>query len=113
MLYAPGWHFGFNIPAFLIVMLLTVVLVRGIRESAETNNVMVILKIAAILAFIFAGMHYIHPANWHPFAPQGGRAFSLAARSSSSPILASTRFRRPRKRRKTRNAICRSASSLR
>ena len=41
VLYAPGWHFGFNIPAFLIVMLLTVVLVRGIRESAETNNVMV------------------------------------------------------------------------
>src|SRR5208283_6103883 len=50
-LYTPGWHFGFNIPAFLIVMILTVVLVRGIRESAETNNVMVLLKIAAILAF--------------------------------------------------------------
>src|SRR5690349_21231035 len=51
--YAPGWYFGFNVPAFLIVVLLTVVLVRGIRESAETNNVMVLLKIAAILAFIF------------------------------------------------------------
>jgi basic amino acid/polyamine antiporter, APA family len=71
LLYAPGWHFGFNIPAFLIVMLLTVVLVRGIRESAETNNVMVILKIAAILAFVFVGMRFIHPANYHPFAPQG------------------------------------------
>jgi len=71
MLYSPGWHFGFNIPAFAVVMLLTVVLVRGIRESAETNNVMVILKIAAILAFVFAGMHYIHPANYHPFAPNG------------------------------------------
>ena len=71
VLYAPGWHFGFNIPAFLIVMLLTVVLVRGIRESAETNNVMVLLKIAAILAFVFVGMRFIHPANYHPFAPQG------------------------------------------
>ena len=71
VLYAPGWHFGFNIPAFLIVLLLTVVLVRGIRESAETNNVMVILKIAAILAFVFVGMRFIHPANYHPFAPQG------------------------------------------
>jgi len=69
MLYASGWHFGFNFPAFLIVMLLTVVLVRGIRESAETNNVMVLLKIAAILAFVFAGIHYIHPSNYHPFAP--------------------------------------------
>ena len=71
VLYSPGWHFGFNLPAFLVVMLLTVVLVRGIRESAETNNVMVLLKIAAILAFVFAGMHYIHPTNYHPFAPQG------------------------------------------
>ena len=71
VLYTPGWHFGFNIPAFLIVMLLTVVLVRGIRESAETNNVMVLLKIAAILAFVFVGMRFIHPANYHPFAPEG------------------------------------------
>lgn len=71
MLYAPGFHFGFNFPAFLIVMLLTVVLVRGIRESASANNTMVILKIAAILAFVIAGAHFIHPSNWHPFAPQG------------------------------------------
>ena len=71
MLYTPGWHFGFNFPAFLIVMLLTVVLVRGIRESAETNNVMVILKISAILAFVFVGMKYIHPSNYHPYVPEG------------------------------------------
>ena len=44
VLYLPGFHWGFNFPAFLIVMLLTVVLVRGIRESAETNNVMVIRR---------------------------------------------------------------------
>ena len=71
MLYAPGLHFGFNFPAFFIVMLLTVILVRGIRESAEANNTMVILKIAAIFAFIIAGAHYVHPSNWHPFAPLG------------------------------------------
>jgi len=71
VLYTPGWHLGFNFPAFLIVMLLTLVLVRGIRESAETNNVMVILKISAILAFVFVGMKYIHPSNYHPYAPQG------------------------------------------
>jgi len=71
VLYTPGWHFGFNIPAFLIVMILTVVLVRGIRESAETNNVMVLLKIAAILAFVFVGMRFIHPTNYHPFVPEG------------------------------------------
>lgn len=70
-LYAPGWHFGFNIPAFLIVLLLTVVLVRGIRETAEANNAMVALKLTAILIFVFAAIDYIHPSNWHPFAPNG------------------------------------------
>ncbi|HET9087602.1 MAG TPA: amino acid permease [Acidobacteriaceae bacterium] len=70
-LYGPGWHFGFNVPAFLIVMLLTVVLVRGIRESAETNNVMVLLKIGAVLLFVSFGAHFIHTANWHPFYPSG------------------------------------------
>ncbi|MHB1936167.1 MAG: amino acid permease [Acidobacteriaceae bacterium] len=70
-LYAPGWHFGFNLPAFLIVMLLTVVLVRGIRESAETNNIMVLLKIGAVLLFIIFGSQFIHSSNWHPFYPNG------------------------------------------
>ena len=49
---------GFDWPAFLIVMILTVVLVRGIRESAETNNVMVLIKIAAILIFVSARRGY-------------------------------------------------------
>ena len=70
-LYTSGWHMGFNIPAFLIVMLITVVLVRGIRESAETNNVMVLLKIGAIVVFVVGASHFIHPAHWHPFYPNG------------------------------------------
>ena len=70
-MYLPGWHFGFNIPAFLIVLLLTVVLVRGIQESVRANNVMVLLKLGAILLFIFAGAQFIKPTYWHPFAPNG------------------------------------------
>ena len=70
-LYEPGWHFGFNWPAFIIVMLLTVILVRGIRESANANNVMVMLKISAIMVFVIFASRYVHPANWHPFAPNG------------------------------------------
>ncbi len=70
-LYDPGWHFGFNWPAFVIVMLLTAVLVRGIKESARTNNVMVLLKIVAILIFIAVASPHIHPSNWHPYAPNG------------------------------------------
>jgi basic amino acid/polyamine antiporter, APA family len=70
-LYAPGWHFGFNIPAFLVVMILTVILVRGIRESARTNNILVLVKMAAILVFIFAAASFIKPHYWHPFMPNG------------------------------------------
>ncbi|MDE2150099.1 MAG: amino acid permease [Gammaproteobacteria bacterium] len=70
-LYPPGWHFGFNLPAFLVVMLLTVVLVRGIRESVRTNNAMVLIKLAAIVIFVGFAAAYVHPANWHPFAPNG------------------------------------------
>jgi len=70
-IYQSGWHFGFNIPAFLVVMLLTVVLVRGIRESARTNNILVLIKTAAILVFVVAGASFIKPHYWHPFMPNG------------------------------------------
>ena len=70
-IYGRGWHAGFNIPAFLVVLLLTVVLVRGIRESARTNNIMVLVKVAAILVFIFFGISFIHPGNYVPFSPNG------------------------------------------
>src|ERR1039458_878682 len=70
-IYKSGWHFGFNIPAFLVVMILTVILVRGIRESASANNIMVLVKIAAILVFVFAAASFIKPHYWHPFMPNG------------------------------------------
>ena len=70
-IFAEGWHFGFDIPAFVIVLLLTVVLVRGIRESARTNNIMVLVKITAILLFIGFGLSFVHPSNYHPFSPNG------------------------------------------
>ncbi|HLW52170.1 MAG TPA: amino acid permease [Candidatus Angelobacter sp.] len=67
-----GWsHSYFNIPAFLIVFILTVLLVRGVRESAGANNVMVMVKIGAILLFLVVGGMLVKPANWHPFAPSG------------------------------------------
>lgn len=67
-----GWsHSYFNFPAFLIVFILTVLLVRGIRESARANNVMVMVKIGAILLFLVVGGMLVNPANWHPFAPSG------------------------------------------
>jgi APA family basic amino acid/polyamine antiporter len=67
-----GWsHSYFNFPAFLIVFILTVLLVRGVRESAKANNIMVVVKIGAIFLFLVVGGMLVHPANWHPFAPSG------------------------------------------
>ncbi len=61
----------FNVPGFLIVMILTVILVIGIRESAGANNLMVGVKITAILIFIIAASRFIHVSNWKPFMPNG------------------------------------------
>jgi APA family basic amino acid/polyamine antiporter len=61
----------FNLPGFLVVMILTVVLVRGIRESAGANNLMVTVKLVAIFIFIVAASRYIRVSNWKPFMPNG------------------------------------------
>jgi APA family basic amino acid/polyamine antiporter len=69
----------FNLPAFAIVMLVTWVLVIGIRESAWFNSSMVILKLVIISVFVGLGAFYVKPANWHPFAPNGFAGISAAA----------------------------------
>jgi APA family basic amino acid/polyamine antiporter len=68
---ATGWTAHYNLAGFIIVMLITVVLVIGIRESAGANTVMVAIKLGAIIAFIVAGARFIHPVNWKPFMPNG------------------------------------------
>ncbi len=68
---ATGWALHFNVVGFIIVMLLTVLLVIGIRESAGANNFMVGMKLVAILIFIFVAQRFIRPVNWHPFMPNG------------------------------------------
>jgi basic amino acid/polyamine antiporter, APA family len=61
----------FNLPAFLIIMLLSYLLVVGIRESAGANNIMVAVKLAAIAIFVFGAARAVNTANWHPFLPNG------------------------------------------
>ncbi len=61
----------FNLPAFVILMLLTWILVFGIRESATTNNIMVLVKLAAIAIFVIGAGRAINAHNWHPFFPNG------------------------------------------
>jgi basic amino acid/polyamine antiporter, APA family len=66
-----GHTIAFNLPALLIVALVTILLVYGIRESATTNTTMVIVKTAVVIFFIAFGSFYLHPTNWHPFMPTG------------------------------------------
>jgi basic amino acid/polyamine antiporter, APA family len=69
---SAGWNMTgslMNLPAMLIVLLATAVLVKGIEESAKVNNLIVVLKIAVVVLFIVFGIQYINPANWHPFVP--------------------------------------------
>jgi APA family basic amino acid/polyamine antiporter len=72
MFSAPGQPSGiFNIPALVITLLVTWVLVRGVKEGAQTNTIMVGIKIVAIALFCLGAANAIHTENWKPFAPNG------------------------------------------
>ncbi|MGG1139574.1 amino acid permease [Bacillus mycoides] len=70
---APGTGKGglIDLPAVCILLLITGLLSFGIRESARINNIMVLIKLAVIIAFIVAGAKYVKPENWTPFIPFG------------------------------------------
>jgi len=61
----------FDLPAVLITFILTVVLVKGIKESATFNAIMVAIKLVIVVMVIGIGIFFINSANWHPFAPYG------------------------------------------
>ena len=60
-----------NLPAIVIVLLMTMVLVRGTKDSAKMAGVMVVVKLAVIALFVLVGAFYVKPDNWVPFAPHG------------------------------------------
>jgi basic amino acid/polyamine antiporter, APA family len=78
---APGSAPGtlVNLPAILIVLLIMILLVRGVRESARANAVMVAIKLAAVLFFIAVGARYVHTDNWVPYQPYGWSGVMSAA----------------------------------
>ncbi len=59
-----------NLPAIVLVLLMTTLLVVGIRESASFNNVIVFIKMAIVILVIGFGFMYVNTANWHPFIPE-------------------------------------------
>ena len=66
-----------DLPAVLVAGLVTILLVKGVKESATFNNAMVALKLSVVLFVIVAGIPHINPANWVPFAPFGLTGISL------------------------------------
>src|SRR5438128_2524098 len=68
-----------NLPAFLIVVVITWLLLLGVRESATANNIMVTIKLLVLGLFIIAGLTHLSRANYHPFAPNGFRGIHQGA----------------------------------
>ena len=78
-----GMEIGFNLPAFLIALVITAILVVGIKESARFNTTIVIIKVAVVLFVIGLGSRYVSVSNWghdwHTFAPMGFSGISVGA----------------------------------
>ncbi|MCD7878393.1 MAG: amino acid permease [Candidatus Gastranaerophilales bacterium] len=63
--------FAINIPAIFIVLFLTVLLIKGIKESTRVAAIMVFVNLSIIISFVVVGSKYVAPENWVPFAPNG------------------------------------------
>jgi len=66
-----GIPLSINIPSIIIILVIAAILTKGMKESAKTATVMVIIKLAVIFLFIGVGIFYVKPSNWVPFAPNG------------------------------------------
>jgi APA family basic amino acid/polyamine antiporter len=68
-----------DLPAILIVLFITFLLSRGVKESARLNNIIVIIKLMVVLLFIAVGIWFVKPANWSPFMPFGFQGVATGA----------------------------------
>ena len=64
-----------NLPAVLIVIFVSLVLIKGIQESAFVNTIIVVLKVTVVIIFIALGWNYINPANYEPYIPANNGTF--------------------------------------
>ena len=72
LINAPGVQGGaVNLPAMLIIGVITWLLILGVKESTRVNNIMVIIKLAVVILFIVLGVTHVKPSNWTPFMPYG------------------------------------------
>ena len=68
-----------NLPAVLILVVITGVLIVGVKQSTTTNNIIVFIKLAVVLLFIVLGIGHVNPVNWHPFMPYGWKGVFAGA----------------------------------
>jgi amino acid transporter len=66
-----SFHLVADLPALLIIILITALVYRGMKESRNASNLMVVIKLCIVLLVIAVGVGYVDTANWHPFAPNG------------------------------------------
>ncbi|MFM9988321.1 amino acid permease [Flavobacterium sp.] len=66
-----SFHFVADLPALFIIVLITALVYRGMKESRNASNFMVVVKLCIILLVIAVGIFYVDTNNWHPFAPNG------------------------------------------
>jgi basic amino acid/polyamine antiporter, APA family len=83
--YNPAKGTYIDLPAIIIVLIITSLLAKGIRESARINSIMVLIKLAVVLLFILVGVWYVKPHNWTPFMPFG---FSGVATGAATVFFA-------------------------
>ncbi len=83
--YSPAKGTFFDLPAVIIMLLITFLLTRGVKQSARFNATMVVIKVSVVLLFIAVGIFYVKPGNWHPFMPFG---FSGVATGAATVFFA-------------------------
>jgi APA family basic amino acid/polyamine antiporter len=99
----------FNLPAVLIIVFITLVIIRGIKGSAVFTSIIVAIKISVVLVFIGIGWSYINPGNYVPYIPEN-TSFGVLAWFSLS-LLGLTSLLPWRRKQRTPNGICPSAFS--
>ncbi|WP_445491480.1 amino acid permease [Niallia sp. 03133] len=77
--YNPNNGTFIDLPAILIIFLITTLLISGVKKSSRFNSIMVIVKVSVILLFIFVGVNYVQPENWTPFMPFGFSGVAVGA----------------------------------
>ena len=77
--HIAGLPISINLPAILMIMLMTAILIKGTKDSAKMAGIMVAVKLGVIALFVIAGAFFIKPENWTPFAPNGFEGLFMGA----------------------------------